>query len=286
MIIIVESGATKTDWCSVATNGGKHCVKTAGMNVSTMSAESIEKIIRQAAPSLNPENEEVSEIHFYAAGLIVTGNEVPESVKNLDKVLKEFFPYAEIEYASDLLDAARAVCGHEPGIAAILGTGSNTCLFDGEKIVKNVRSGGFILGDEGGAACLGKLFVSDFLKGLVPEELAKEFASKYEVDYMTVVKNVYKGVAPSKYLGEFAPFIVSNYGKYDYVTNLVEQNFRNLIERALCRYDIKKYPVGVVGGFGNAYSDILKKVGAEYGIRFSVIIASPIEGLVKYHTSK
>lgn len=284
MIVIVESGATKTDWCGIGADGSLHSVKTAGMNVATMTTESIKAIILEAVPGLNPSGEAVKEVHFYAAGLIATGNGVPEAVKNLDIVLRDLFHGAEIEYASDLLDAARSVCGHEPGIAAIMGTGSNSCFYDGEKIVKNIRSGGFILGDEGGGAVLGRMFMADFLKNQMPAELAEEFASKYKVDYMTVVQNVYKGTAPSKYLGEFAPFIMSHYGKIDYVTELAERNFRNFIERALCQYDIKNYPVGVVGGFGYANREILVRLGAEYGIRFSKIIAAPMEGLVEYHS--
>ena len=140
MIIIVESGATKTDWCSVAANGKTINVKTAGMNVAVMPAEALSAIIAEAAPALNPEKEKVTEVHFYAAGLIVPeGQKVPEVAINLDKELNKFFPGAEMEYASDLLDAARAVCGHEPGIAAIMGTGSNSCFFDGEKIVKKAE---------------------------------------------------------------------------------------------------------------------------------------------------
>lgn len=285
MIIIVESGATKTDWCAVQQDGSLVEVKTAGMNVATMPAEAINKIIAEAASRLNPAGESVTEVHFYAAGLIVPeGEKVPASAINLDKELRSFFPDAEMEYASDLLDAARAVCGHEPGVAVILGTGSNSCFYDGEKIVKNVRSAGFILGDEGGGACLGKLFMADFLKGLVPEPVSSEFASEFEVDYMTVVKNVYRSEAPSKYLGEFAPWILERYDRCEYVRNLVDTNFRNFIERALKQYDIANYPVGVVGGFGFHQQDKLRKVAAEYGIRFSDIIAAPIEGLVKYHT--
>lgn len=283
MKIIVESGATKTDWCGIGTDGTLHPVKTAGMNVATMSPESIRSIIAEAAPALNPGGESVTEIHFYAAGLIVTGGEVPAAAKNLDAELKSLFPEAEIEYASDLLDAARSVCGREAGIAAILGTGSNSCFYDGRDIVKNVRSGGFILGDEGGGAVLGRLFMADFLKRQMPETLAEEFAAAYQVDYMTVVQNVYKGAAPSKYLGQFAPFIMSHYGQVDYVTELADRNFRNFIERALMQYDIQRYPVGVVGGFGYANRDILRCIGAEYGIRFSKIIAAPMEGLIEYH---
>lgn len=286
MIIIVESGATKTDWCAVAADGSVIPVRTAGMNIATMPIEAIKAIINEAAPQLNPNGEKVTELHYYAAGLIIPeGEKIPPVAKNLDASLKEYFPDAEMEYASDLLDAARAVCGHKPGIAAIMGTGSNSCLYDGKNIVKNVRSAGFILGDEGGGACLGKMFMADFLKGLVPEPVSSEFARDFQVDYFTVVQKVYKSDAPSRYLGEFAPWIMARYDSCDYVRELVDRNFRNFIERALSQYDIKKYPVGVVGGFGYAHQEKLRKVAAEYGIRFSEIIATPIEGLIKYHTS-
>lgn len=287
MIIIVESGATKTDWCSVAADGSQISVRTAGINIAVMRQEAINAIINEAAPQLNPSGEKVSEVHYYAAGLIIPeGVKVPDQVVALDNELKKFFPEAEMEYASDLLDAARAVCGHKPGIAAIMGTGSNSCLFDGEKIVKNVRSAGFILGDEGGGARLGKLFMADFLKGIVPEPVSSEFARDFKVDYMTVVQNVYKSEAPSKYLGSFAPWILERYDSCDYVRKLVDDNFRAFIERALSQYDIRKYPVGVVGGFGFAHQDKFRKVADEYGIRISTILPNPIEGLVKYHTEK
>lgn len=289
MIIIVESGATKTDWCAAAPEREAINVRTAGMNLATMAQDVIEGIVREAVAAFREKglSAEVSEVHFYAAGLIVAeGEKVPAQAKGLDNVLRSLFPGAEMEYASDLLDAARAVCGHRPGIAAILGTGSNSCLFDGEKVVKNVRSAGFILGDEGGGARLGRLFMSDFLKGLVPEPVSSEFAKDFKVDYMTVVQNVYRGDAPSKYLGSFAPWILERYGASEYVRGLVDQNFRDFIERALKQYDINRYEVGVVGGFGYANRAILEKVAEPYGIRFSSIIATPVEGLVDYHLGR
>ncbi len=293
MIIIVESGATKTDWCAVASDGKVYSVKTDGMNLAVMPPDAVRVIIYKAVADFNAvspgfrNNEPVTEVHYYAAGLIVPeGERVPASAVHLDKELKMLFPGAEIDYASDLLDAARAVCGHSSGIAAILGTGSNSCFYDGEKIVKNVRSAGFILGDEGGGARLGKMFMSDFLKGLVPEPVATEFATDYEVDYMTVVKNVYNSDAPSKYLGSFAPWILERYDRCEYVRSIVDQNFKDFIERALKQYDIENCPVGVVGGFGYAHRAILMKVAEQYGIRFSKIMAAPMEGLIDYHLGR
>lgn len=289
MILIVESGATKTDWCAAALEREPINVRTAGMNLATMPQESIEEIVREAVTAFKEKGlaDDVTEVHFYAAGLIVAdGERIPAQAKGLDNVLGALFPGAEVEYASDLLDAARAVCGHKPGIAAIMGTGSNSCLFDGEKIVKNVRSAGFILGDEGGGARLGKMFMSDFLKGLVPEPVSSDFAKDFKVDYMTVVQNVYRGDAPSKYLGSFAPWILERYDTCEYVRDLVDQNFKDFIERALRQYDIDRYPVGVVGGFGYANKAILEKVAEPYGIRFSSIIPTPVEGLVEYHLGR
>jgi len=281
MKLIVESGATKTDWCALLADGSALRLKGLGMNVTTQSSEDVKSILMDTVGELP--SEPVSEVHFYAAGLISSGEAVPEAAKNLHAALMALWPDAEKEYASDLLDAARSVCGHESGIAAIMGTGSNSCFYDGKQIVKNVRSCGFILGDEGGGAALGRDFMADFLKGLMPEELSREFAGQFTVDYMTVVKNVYRGSAPSKYLGSFAPFIMDRYEKYDYVRELADRNFRRFIERALLQYDIERYPVGVVGGFGYAYRDIFRRIAAEYGIRISTIIPTPMDGLVEYH---
>ena len=144
MILIVESGATKTDWCLV--EGGKPVrrLQTPGMNLSTIAAEANASVFADAVESFT----DVHEVHFYAAGLL-------EFPAELDRIFKERFPGVRCEYASDLLAAARAACGHEAGLAAILGTGSNTCHYDGERIVRNIHGGGFIIGDEGSAAALG-----------------------------------------------------------------------------------------------------------------------------------
>jgi len=269
MILIVESGATKTDWCLVGPEGVASRLQTRGMNLSSIAAEANAAVFAEAVENFSG----VDEVHFYAAGLL-------EFPTELDRVFKERFPKATFEYASDLLAAARAACGHEEGIAAILGTGSNTCHYDGERIVRNIHGGGFIIGDEGSAAALGRMFLSDMVKELVPERIAEAFASFHEADYVSIVRNIYKDPAPSRYLGSLAPFLLEN-RENDYVKGLVERNFRNLFERALVRYD--RFPVGVVGGFGCACRAELERLGAEYGLTFSRFIPSPMEGLVAYH---
>ena len=161
MKLIVESGATKTDWCAIGRDGAVQRLQTPGMNLSSISAEANAAVFADAVDHFSG----VDEVYFYAAGLL-------EFPTELDRVFKERFPKARCEYASDLVAAARAACGHEPGIAVILGTGSNTCQYDGEKMVRNIHGGGFIIGDEGSAAVLGKLFLADLVKVLVPEAIA------------------------------------------------------------------------------------------------------------------
>lgn len=276
--IIIDSGATKADWC--AFDGASRLqTKTPGMNLSTMPEAVVAEIASGAITALGLDNASVSEVHFYAAGLIA-GSPAAESMAGL---LSRSFPSAEVECTSDLLAAARAVCGHEKGIAAILGTGSNSCLYDGENIVRNIRSGGFILGDEGGGACLGKLFMADFLKGLVPEPLASEFASSFDVSYMTVVKNVYRGDAPSAYLGSFAPWILAHSGT-EYVDSLIERNLMDFVGRALRQYDLKAYPVGFVGGFACACAPVIERIAAAEGFSISTIVPAPLDKLVEYHS--
>ena len=269
MILIVESGATKTDWCLVDAGKPVRRLQTPGMNLSTIAAEANSAVFAEAVDAFT----DVDEVHFYAAGLL-------EFPMELDRVFKGRFPHVRCEYASDLLAAARAACGHSSGLAAILGTGSNTCHYDGEKIVRNIHGGGFIIGDEGSAAALGRMFLADLVKDLVPADIADAFAAGHEADYASLVRNVYKTPAPSRYLGSLAPFILEHRGNA-YVDALVERNFRDLFERALLRYD--RLPVGVVGGFGCACRAELEGLGAAYGLSFSRFIPSPMEGLIDYH---
>ncbi|MBR1575471.1 MAG: hypothetical protein IJ654_03365 [Bacteroidales bacterium] len=273
MVLIVEAGATSTRWRAIDAKGRVTKARTEGVNVATIARATVEERIARAVAALNPAGEPLERIYFYAAGML------SDEVSGL-------FPGVEVECASDLLAAARAVCGHEPGIAAILGTGSNSCFFDGEKIVKNVHSSGFILGDEGGGAALGRMFLSDFLKDLVPRPLAREFAASFPVDYPTVVREVYKNPAPAAYLGSFAPWILSKAREPGYARDLVTANFRAFCERCLLQYDTASYPVGVVGGFGKAARDWFLPVAETYGIRVSGFQDDIIDNLVRYHDER
>lgn len=282
MKIIAECGATKSDWRLVCGGTEIKQVLVSGINGATMSWDAIMAVVDEAMVQLcsdaDSEAGPVQSIHLYVAGVVTE-----DADSNFRNLFATYFPSAEVEIQTDLVAAARAACGYAPGIAAILGTGSNSCQWDGEKIVKRVAAGGFILGDEGGAVSLGKLFISDFIKGLVPSQIAEDFASRYPSDYATIVANVYRSQTPSAYLGGFAPFIMEHYD-HPYIKEMVDGNFRSFIRRSLKQYDTEGCPVGVVGGFAYALKDIFMRIASEEGIAVSRIIKAPIEGLIEYHS--
>lgn len=278
MIIIVESGATKSDWRLIAPSGEQLQRKLlAGINVSTASMEHNLETIAAGLQEFG--REALDGIYFYTAGIVTQ-----EIRTRLESLIRSRASVGEVEICTDLVAAARAVCGHEPGIAAIIGTGSNTCFYDGSDVSQKVRSGGYVIGDEGGGAALGKLFLADYIKGLVPADVASDFESRYDSSYEGIVAGVYRSESPAGFLGSFAPFILSHYGSSEYVRELVDGNFRSFIRRALKRYDTARYPVGVVGGFGCACKDIFVRLCSEEGVRTGCFLPEPIEGLIKYHS--
>lgn len=250
-----------------------------GTNVSTMPMSAVEAVVSDVCGQIIEQGIAIDAVYMYTAGVVTAGVRTA-----LMQTFQSIFAGATVEIEDDLTAAARAVCGHRAGIVAILGTGSNSCQFDGEKIVKRIYSGGFILGDEGSAATLGKLFIADLLKGLVPKYIADDFASRYQYDYAAIVGNVYHSTtSPSAFLGGLAPFILEYYNDA-YIRALVDDNFRAFIRCSLKQYDVDRYPVGVVGGFGNALKSIFSEIATQEGITLSRFISSPIEELIKYHT--
>ena len=274
--IIVESGATKSDWRVLGQDGRE--VKRflrAGTNVSSMKLEDIKATLTEAFASEGLEK--AAGFYLYTAGVVT-----PEIADELVNHLRSLAQIDEIEINNDLMGAARGACGHEPGIAAILGTGSNTCFYDGSTLSQKVYSGGYVIGDEGSGASLGKLFLADFIKGLVPDEIATDFAKEFDSSYAGIVQGVYRSASPSGYLGSIAPFILRHYS-HPYAKALVDKNFQSFIDRSLLRYDTARYPVGIVGGFGWACKDIITPLLDNAGIKVSRFIKAPIEGLCEYH---
>ena len=275
-IVIVESGATKSEW-RVLDRDGREIKRflRAGTNVSTMRMKEVKAMLTEAI--LSEGLEQVDGFYLYTAGIVTQ-----EIHLELVEHLRSLSCLGEIDVQNDLMGAARGACGHEAGIAAILGTGSNTCFYDGESLSQKVYAGGYVIGDDGSGAALGKLFLSDFIKGLVPDPLAADFAKEFDASYAGIVQGVYKSPSPSRYLGSIAPLILRHYDE-PYAKALVGRNFQAFIDRSLLRYDVACYPVGIVGGFGWACQDVLRPLCEKAGIRISRFVKSPIEGLCAYH---
>lgn len=278
-IIIVESGATKSDW-RVMDRDGREVKRflRAGTNVSSMRMEDIKATLAEAISTESLQY--ASGFYLYTAGVVT-----PAIAKELEGHIRGLSEIQDIEIQNDLMGAARGACGHSAGIAAILGTGANACFYDGESISQKVYAGGYVIGDEGGGACLGKLFLSDFIKGLVPDSIADDFSKEFDSSYTGIVQNVYRSASPSGYLGSIAPFLLRHY-EHPYAKELIERNFQSFIDRFLMRYDIENYPVGIVGGLGWAFQDIIRPLMDKAGIGISRFIKAPIEGLCQYHLEK
>ena len=272
MKILVESGATKSDWRVIGT--GRRFLRP-GMNVSTMSLEGIAGILRETFRT-----EGISRLdgfYMYTAGVVT------EEIRGkLIELIRNEVDVNGIDIQDDLVGAARAVCRRQSGIVAILGTGSNTCFFDGETVTRKVYSGGYVIGDDGSGATLGKLFLADFIKGLIPEAVAKDFGEHFDASYPAIVEGVYRSASPSGYLGSLAPFILSHYDE-PHIRAMVDGSFQAFIDKSLLRYDVKTYPVGVVGGFGYACREIFSRLCEASDIRISRFLPEPVAGLLEYH---
>ena len=277
MKLIAESGATKTDWRMITDDGQVRTASTPGLNPSVLDEEQIRGIISPVMHVLNPEGKSVHEIYFYGAGIVDDASAAP-----LADALSMWYPFAQMEFHSDMLAAARALFGDGNGVVAIMGTGSNSCLYEKGQIVRNIRPGGYILGDEGSGAALGKAFVSDFIKGLLPSLVEADFVREYQLDYQKIVQKVYREHAASAFLASFAPFILDR-SEEPYVKDMIGSVLESFVIRSLKRYGAPMLKVGVVGSFGCACETLLREIGARHSIEFTSFLKSPIDKLTEYH---
>ena len=278
MIIIVESSTTKTEWCLV--DGGKVVEKavTDGLNPFFMSRREISHCIRLNLPKTFFKRR-WKHVYFYGAGC--SNDDKKKIIES--SLVAQFKTPTTVE--SDLLGAARGLLVNEPGLACILGTGSNTCLYDGNNIVKNVSSLGFILGDEGSGAALGRLFVADCLKNLAPQELATQFFEKFDLDTNKVMDEVYNNPGANRTLSSYSYFL-GEYLEHEYVRTLVRNEFDRFFRRNIMQYDYKAYPLSFVGLVACTFSEILCEVADEYGVEIKKIIQRSMPAIVKYHEGK
>ena len=276
MILIADSGSTKTEWCLADQGRPVRTVVTAGINPFFQTREEIAGEIRDALlPALK--GERIDAIYFYGAGCAF-----PEKNRIVEEAITPYIP-APIEVYSDLMAAARALCGSRPGIACILGTGSNSCLYDGTEITEHISPLGFILGDEGSGAVLGKMFLSDVLKGLAPKDVTADFFEKFRISPNEVMESVYNRPFPNRFLSTISYFL-ADYTNDDYVFELITGNLRNFFTRNVCQYDYKNYPIRFVGSLAYSYAAILREVAREFGIELEIIEETPMNGLIEFHS--
>lgn len=280
MILLADSGSTKTDWGLVENGKLVKRLRTSGMNPFQMSEEAItEEIKTHLVPELP--GTVLDEVHFYGAGCTKEKQPIVERALCANLTIN-----GECEVASDMLGAARGICGHKPGIACILGTGSNSCSYDGKNLVKNVSPLGFILGDEGSGAVLGKLLVGDVLKNQMPEAITKRFFEKYKLTSAEIIDRVYRQPKPNTFLASFVPFLEENIDEPK-IYNLVKESFRSFLRRNVMQYDgWQTLPIGFNGSIAKIYKKPLLEALEEEGMHLGRIIQAPMEAMVEYHVEK
>ena len=280
MILIADSGSTKTDWRLIDDDKQIHQCATDGFNPYFQTSDDLSAIIKNdllpAFSIINPQS--LILIYFYGAGC---GSNSKKQI--VFSAFQQEFSKSIIEVHTDLLAAARSTCGHNPGITAIIGTGSNTCYYDGNKIVENIASLGYILGDEGSGAHIGKTFVQAYLNKELPIGLAEKFFERFKSGKDEILDAVYKQSNPNRYLASFSKFIYQNL-KEQFVIDLVASCFREFFDKHICKYKLhKEVKLSCVGSVAFYYSNILRAVAADRDVNIDIIIETPIAGLTLFH---
>jgi N-acetylglucosamine kinase-like BadF-type ATPase len=278
MVIIADSGATKTDWCLINEAGEVKTVQTIGLNPYFLDEDGVLNVLRK---DLYPflDNKKVKQVFFYGSGCAL-----PYKKQVLQFALDFFFMHADVEVENDLLGAARALCGEESGLVCILGTGASSCLYDGKEIAERLPSLGYILGDEGSGAFLGKHLVAAYLNSELPDHLQKLFAQKYPSSSLPeVLDKVYRQPFPNRFLASFVEFLSEN--KSDsFVKNLVGLAFDDFFKKQVLRYpNYDKHSLCFVGSVSFGFAEELRKSAQKHELTISKIEHTPLTGLLEYH---
>jgi N-acetylglucosamine kinase-like BadF-type ATPase len=279
MILIADSGSSKTDWRVIHRNGQISQYRGVGFNPYYMTSE--EMAIQMRQDFLVNLFDEIEQIFYYGAGCAA-----PERKEEVAQALRSIYSHAKIDIDHDLSAAAHATCGHQPGIACILGTGSNSCDYDGKAIVATRPAAGYILGDEGGGCYVGRKFLQDFIHEEMPQEIRDAAIDRFQITQNIIQDHVYRQPYPSRYMASFCRFITENKSN-PYCYGLFYQAFRDFFAKHVCKYEnYQSKPVSFVGSIAFYNSDILRKAAFDTGIQVHIIIESPIAGLTLYHQEK
>ena len=273
MILIADAGSTKIEWALLP----KLEVTTNGFNAAISSPSLLKDILTKEASELLEEADAVDSIYYYGAGC------VGERAQAITEALCEVFNPDLCQVESDLLAAARALCGREAGIACILGTGSNSCLYDGKKITANTPALGFILGDEGSGAVLGKIFIGRLLKGDFPPQVSERFReSRGAYNQAEIIRRVYREERPNAFLASLAPFIAQNLDIKE-LEEMVTDEFVRFLRLNVLPYKAPALPVNFVGSIALVFASQLKEAAGRLGLTVGKILKSPLEAFIEYH---
>lgn len=277
MILIADSGATKSDWILMNDDGEQMRFQLVGLNPFYVDTIEIENILsKELTPYI--ENKKIHQIFFYGAGCSSV-----YKCMTVEEALNKLFTNAEIVVESDLLGAGRALFNDREGIACILGTGSNSCLFDGNKIVENITSLGYFFGDEGSGAHIGKIFLKDYLLGNLPPEIETAFKKNYNYSRDNILDAIYNLPFPNRYLASFSEFYADNLSN-KYIFDLVSNSFREFFTNQIEHYSkYKKVPISFVGSVAFFFEALLRQIAAEFEVKIDQILRSPINALAEYH---
>jgi len=279
MILIADSGSSKTDWRVIHQDGKISQHRGVGFNPYYQTAE--EMAIQMRDEFLQNLSDEIEQIYYYGAGC-----SAPERKAEVEQALKSIFPDSAVEIDHDLAAAAHATCGHQAGIACILGTGSNSCDYDGEKIVDSRPAPGYILGDEGGGGYIGRKLLRDFINQEMPSEIFQELKDRFHLTQAIIQDHVYRQPFPNRYMASFCRFI-TEHASNPYCYRLFYDSFIEFFEKHIFKYkDCKSKQVNFVGSIAFYNSDILRKAARDQGLQVNLIIESPIAGLTLYHQNK
>ena len=275
--LIADSGSSKTEWCLIS-GETKRSFLTQGLSPYFLSAEQIEYIIEnELCPKLK--KAEPDEVFFYGTGCSNTDN-----IRLVKKAINKVFAGAVVTVNHDLMAAARALCGNEKGVACILGTGSNSCYFNGKKIIKNSPGLGYVLGDEGSGAYLGKKVVQYFLYNTFDADLMDRFKAKFNTNSNEILSAVYKKPLPNRYLASFAIFLAENRGHY-MVENIIEDGFNDFFFNHIYKYrESWTLPIHFTGSIAFGFKDVLKEMCNTYELQLGKVLKRPMDGLIKYHS--
>jgi len=280
MILIADGGSTKVDWIALSDDKKElFRTRTWGLNPAILPEDELKnRIINNF--DLTKNANQVKAVYFYGAGC-----GTPKPTQKLKRVLQEVFPNAKVFVAEDMLAAVYATSGGREAIVCILGTGSNSCYFDGNEMHQNVPSLGFILMDEASGNYFGKKLIQDYYYKKMPDEIAKDFKHKYNLDADEIKRNLYQKDSPNAYLGQFAEFMFA-YKDTDYMKNLIRKGFEEFFEKRILPYDKKYVPVYFIGSIAYFFRDVLEEVAQSYGYHIADVIRRPINSLVSYHQNK